>query len=278
MATKRPHSAVHPSRTAQVPGEPIAKRARRGKPSHITGPSFKKAHTVHDLKSTIRSLRRLLSHNDDLPATVRVDKERALQSAERELAGTERAKKRSEVIGRWHKVRFFERQKASKRVKRLKKAVKDAEGKEVKSLERELRDAEVDVNYAIYYPLETEYVPLFAAKRREGDVAADADVEEDSPGPAAAFERKGDPEMWERVKQSMADGTLEALRNGKLDGTPDEVAMEPAVDVHGPVAKRKHEKVKKPAPPVEGNRRERRKAAAAAKVESDDDSEGGFFE
>ncbi|KAK3660002.1 hypothetical protein LTR56_000928 [Elasticomyces elasticus] len=271
MATKRPHEsiAVHPSRQDQVPAEPSRKRQRKeaGRPAHITGPSFKKAHTVHDLKANIRSLRRLLSNPvDKLPATVRVEKERALRTAESELAETEKAKKRSEVIGKWHKVRFFERQKAGKRVKKLRKELGSGEDVEVK-----LRAAEVDVAYAVYFPLERE------KKKAEGE-------EDESPEPVE-YERQGDVEMWERVKKCMEDGTLEALRNGKLTGDghaatkedqadTDQISSVPAPPVQQPLKKRP-----KPAPkPIEGNRRERRKAAEVAKAESEEDSDGGFFE
>ncbi|KAK1088907.1 hypothetical protein LTR48_001092 [Friedmanniomyces endolithicus] len=247
MATKRPHpdSAVHPSRLAQVPPEPSRKRRKQTeKPAHITGPSFKKAHPVHDLKAQIRSLRRLLEHTSisELPATVRVEKERALQSAQRELIEAERARKRSDIIGRWHK---------------------------------KLREAELDVKYAIYYPLEKEYVPLFAKKKKQED-AAEAD--EESPEPAE-YEREGDPEMWQLVKKCMTDGTLEALRNGKL--TADKHDLDPRAEPKTVVAQPvqpKNQRQKADPKPLEGNRRERRKAAATAKAGSDDDSEGGFFE
>ncbi|KAK0312768.1 hypothetical protein LTR01_002430 [Friedmanniomyces endolithicus] len=279
MATKRPHpeSAIHPSRLAQVPPEPSRKRRKQTeKPAHISGPSFKKAHPVHDLKAQIRSLRRLLEHNNKskLPATVRVEKERALQSAQRELVEAERARKRSDIIGRWHKLRFFERQKASKRVKRLKKELAEAGGHELE-LEEKLRDAEVDVNYAIYYPLEKEYAPLFAKMKKQDD-AAEADDE--SPEPAE-YEREGDSEIWQLVKKCMTDGTLEALRNGKL--TADKHDLEPGAEqstVPAPIVQPRKQRQKADPKPLDGNRRERRKAAAVAKAESDDDSEGGFFE
>ncbi|KAK5708545.1 hypothetical protein LTR17_020578 [Elasticomyces elasticus] len=277
MATKRPHeSVIHPSRQDQVPAEPSRKRQRKeaGRPAHITGPSFKKAHTVHDLKANIRSLRRLLSNPvDKLPATVRVEKERALRTAESELAETEKAKKRSEVIGKWHKVRFFERQKAGKRVKKLKKELGSGEDVEVK-----LKEAEVDVAYAVYFPLEKEYVPLFARKKK-----VEGEAEDDSPEPAE-YERQGDMEMWEKVKKCMEDGTLEALRNGKLTGdghaaTEDQADGDQMSSVPAHLARQPVKKRPKPAPkPIEGNRRERRKAAEVAKAESEEDSDGGFFE
>ncbi|KAK5107485.1 hypothetical protein LTR62_001103 [Meristemomyces frigidus] len=300
MATKRPHAAIaesthaqtHPSRRGLVPGTetpPPSKRARKEKPAHITGPSFKKAHTVHGLKSRIRSLRRGLQHNDALPATIREEKERALKSAETELAETERKKKRSEVIGRWHKVRFFERKRAEKRLALLKKRLADQGMGAVEKvgLERDVKEAEVDVAYTISFPLETEYVPLFPRRRKgeDKDEEMEKDKYIDSRDAEGEFVRLGEKAMWERVRQSMADGTLEVLREGKLDRIEDDhkdggnngQGVEAMSIATKPTKPQKREKAQQAA--VVGNRRERRKAAAvAAPVESEDDSDAGFFE
>ncbi|KAK4552496.1 hypothetical protein LTR86_010340 [Recurvomyces mirabilis] len=309
MSNKRPRDEphTHPSRRAIVPpdsGPPPTKRPRKEKPAHIKGPSFKKAHTVHDLKSRIRSLRRGLEHNDALPATIREEKERALRSAEGELAGTERRKRRSEVIGRWHKVRFFERQRAGKRVKYLRRRVQGLEegedGREAgvgdeerRELERFLGEAEVDVMYAVYFPLEREYVPLFPRrKRKDGEKDETAGGSPEADGETKeGFIRLGDKVMWERVRQCMVDGTLEALREGKLDQAED--AADSRVVEKLEIQKKKKDGAKDAVPKkmksqqkalakaelVVGNRRERRKAAAAAApVESDDGSDAGFFD
>jgi hypothetical protein len=286
MATKRPF--VHPSRQEQVPTEPNRKRQ---KPNHLSGgKSFKKAHPINDLKSQVRSLRRLLEHNDDLPANVRVEKERALKSAQHELEETLKAKKRSEMIARYHKVRFFDRQKATKRLKRARKeldACVEEEGKA--ALEQKVKDAEVHVNYAIYYPLDRAYVALFPTKKKEkkdGEQSED-EGEEHEDKAAKEVERQGDKEMWEKVRQCMAEGTLDALRNGKLTSHEEEVEKEKVREAPRPkdiaVTKKKRQKKDEPLPgDMHGNRRERRKAIAAAKerAESDEESQDGrgFFE
>ena len=205
MATKRSASHVHPSRQDQVPSEP---RRKRQKPNNAGPKSFKKAHPVNELKNQVRSLKRLLERNDGLPATVRVEKERALQTAQHELREAENAKQKSDMIGKYHKIRFFDRQKAAKRLKRAQKELKGCEGdvQERMRLGQAVKDREVDVNYAQYFPLDQPYVSLFP--RKNGD-------EEGSEGTAES-ERKGDDVMWQKVKQCMADDTLQALRNGKL--------------------------------------------------------------
>ncbi|KAK5125316.1 hypothetical protein LTR85_000425 [Meristemomyces frigidus] len=271
MATKRPAPSVHPSRQEQVPDEP---RRKRQKPNHLGSKSFKKAHTVNDLKSQIRSLTRLLEHNDDLPANIRIEKERALQTAQHDLDEEQRAKKRSDMIGRYHKIRFFDRQKATKRLKRAKKELAElATGpkSERTEVEKRVEEGEVDVAYAMYYPLDQPYRALFPTKQKKEDDADDVVAEE-----VKDVERQGDPEMWQKVKQCMADGTLDALRNGKLTSNPDEEAEKRVMPGVATIKKKKREK-EKTVGDVHGNRRERR-SAAAAKAESDNESEGGFFE
>ena len=229
MAPKRPLETTHPSRLTQVPSEP---RPKKQKPNTLAPTSFKKAHPLNPLKSRVRSLRRLLENpTASLPADVRVEKERALQTAQRELDEESQAKVRSEMIGRWHRVRFFERQKATKRLKRARK-----EGRE-----EEAREAETDVMYAMYFPLEVPYVPLYPVKRGED---GEAGVE---------VERQGDKEMWGRVRECMREGTLEALKHGRLEP---ERARTRKSEVEAVVEKKRpKEKVVKVKTPVQGSRR-----------------------
>lgn len=213
MATKRTVAYVHPSRKENVPNEP---RRKRQKPDNAGAKSFKKAHAVNDLKSQIRSLKRLLTRNDGLPADVRIEKERALRTAEHELERAQTAQQRNEMIGRYHKIRFFDKQKASKRLKRARKELDEREdgGDSQSALQKRVQDAEVDVNYAQYFPLHRHYVSLFPRRKATDDDDGEDAVE--SREKTLENERKGDLEMWARVKQCMADGTLDALRNGKL--------------------------------------------------------------
>lgn len=225
--------------------------------------SYKKAHTVNDLKKTVRNITRLLEKSTDLPANIRVEKERQLQTATRDLQNAEKAKKRSEMIGKYHKIRFFDRQKAERRLKKAKKALKEAEAEEKGELKRKVEECEVDVNYAMYAPLEWEYVSLFPTRRKK-------EGEEETPETEGKeVERQGDREMWERVRKCMEEGTLGDLREGRLDekGEDDAVA--------------KPRSVKKAA------KAQKKDDRAAGKVvqeqtneedESGDESGGGFFE
>lgn len=213
MATKRSATHVYPSR--QVPVDP---RCRRQKANNPGPQSFKKAHPVNELKSQVRSLKRLLARNEGLPADVRIEKERALTSARHELAVAERAKQRSEMIGKYHKIRFFDRQKATKRLKRARKELQGCEQDSERraELQRQVEDCEVDVNYAQYYPLDTDYVSLFPRMKDDQGARGDENhkVRQDDKQDSAV-ERKGDQDMWREVRECMASGKLDALRNGK---------------------------------------------------------------
>ncbi|KAK6433369.1 hypothetical protein LTR95_010454 [Oleoguttula sp. CCFEE 5521] len=255
MASKRPHSAIHPSRSAQVPAE---RPAKKQKPSNLSGKmSFKKAHPLNHLKTEVRSLTRLLS-NSDLPPKVRIEKERALASAQTELGKEAEADKRGKMIARWHKVRFFDRQKATKRLKRARKAVREdgitAGEKEARG--REVDECEVDVAYAMYYPLDKAYVALYPSARKK-------DGEDEEVGGEA--ERKGDAEMRKIIRKCIGANSLDALRHGRLDD-----------DGNAKVREGDEERQK---PPERKQRPERKTTAVDKEPEADDDgSDGGFFE
>ncbi|KAJ9637344.1 hypothetical protein H2199_007631 [Coniosporium tulheliwenetii] len=212
--------------------------------------SRKKKHAIAPLKRRVRDLTRQLSRLEDLPADVRIAKERELQACEWDLRAEEAAVRRREMIGMYHMVRFFERQKATKRLKAARKALANAEkadghGDEVErphqdrqTLERAVRDAEVDLNYTLYYPLAEPYVSLWPkapnrkTKRRMGEAeeAGDedgvdraADGQSDARAEAKTNQGpKGDPAMRALVEKAMQEGpaALDALKNDlPLQGT-----------------------------------------------------------
>lgn len=109
MGTKRAHSAmegVHPSRQGQVYGDakPLKKRRGMELPAHK-----KQAHSssVNAIKKRIRDIKRRLERSRNLPATIRVEDERALAVYEQELATAAEEKARQRIIKKYHMVRFF---------------------------------------------------------------------------------------------------------------------------------------------------------------------------
>ncbi|KAM3415418.1 hypothetical protein BST61_g8943 [Cercospora zeina] len=211
MATKRPAPDSAPaSRPFNKRHRTNNSQAHKPLPFNLGSKSFKKAHTFNELKSTIRSLRRLLCgpKASALPATVRAEKERALRTAEQDLAREQYAKKRNDTIARWHKVRFFDRQKAERRLKKARKALREDEDNE--ELRRNVKERETEVNYAMYYPLDQDYVPLFPTRRKKD---GEQDVIAEQYG--GESDRQGDGDMWNVVKICAENGTLKDLREGR---------------------------------------------------------------
>ena len=62
---------------------------------------------VNHIKHKIRDLRRTLERSENLPADVRVEKERALAGYKLDLEKTEHEKKKQLMIKKYHMVRFF---------------------------------------------------------------------------------------------------------------------------------------------------------------------------
>ena len=102
MGTKRlSEEGVHPSRQTNIETRSI--KRRRLDPI----PPSRGSLSRYALKEKIRDLRRLLAHSKNLPADVRVEKERALASYEADFEKSNDGKKRNDMISRYHMVRFF---------------------------------------------------------------------------------------------------------------------------------------------------------------------------
>ncbi|KAH6682043.1 hypothetical protein B0J14DRAFT_501986 [Halenospora varia] len=295
MAGKRKHSEmdshqdVHESRKFLVPGSTpkVAKKPRKFDPA-----SHKKqvhASSVNAIKKHIRDISRRLERAEDLPANVRIEDERALAGYRQELVEAEAEKTRQKMIKRYHMVRFFERQKATRAVKRIRKQLLASESaEEVEILKSKMHEAEVDLNYTQYSPLSEIYVSLWPQKK---------DVEDGQEPPKEAERTK--PPMWAEVERAMEQGTLDRLRNR---AAPRQIPPTKTFQLRPSQARQKTVE----APDLSGlNRRERRnhqrnqvngkqkhKSSGFAKNEAfgasqsmrkddtddGDESEGGFFE
>ena len=71
-----------------------------------------------------------------------------------------------------------------------------------------MQDAKTDVHYTIYYPLTEKYQSLYP---RQGEDTGGGG--ENPPARKLVAEK---PAMWKVVERCSAEGTLEALREGKL--------------------------------------------------------------
>jgi predicted nucleic acid-binding Zn-ribbon protein len=111
---KRTHDeaeGVHSSRREQVYGV-TSKPAKRPRKNTTVPPAQRKqAHdsSVNAIKKRIRDVTRRLARLQDLPATVRIEDERALAAYQQELVAAEEESVRQKMIKKYHMVRFFGR-------------------------------------------------------------------------------------------------------------------------------------------------------------------------
>ncbi|KAG1726876.1 uncharacterized protein EDB91DRAFT_1165436 [Suillus paluster] len=138
------------------------------KPAANSSPRSESLPGVQKIKSSLRQTRRLLA-KENLAADVRVETERRLKALEADLARAEMARKERTYAMKYHKVKFFERQKLVRRIKQVKRDLTSAQGKEREKLEGELEGLRVDLNYVLHYPKTKKYISLFPPERRHID-------------------------------------------------------------------------------------------------------------
>ncbi|TFK65583.1 hypothetical protein BDN72DRAFT_824422 [Pluteus cervinus] len=141
------------------------KRNQNGTDSALPG--------VQKIKSSLRQAQRLLA-KDNLAADVRVETERRVKSLEGDLAKAERSRKERTFATKYHKVKFFERQKVTRKITQTKKQLEDlgsgkSDKKKRKALAKQLVELRVDLNYILHYPRLKKYVSLFPPEVREGE-------------------------------------------------------------------------------------------------------------
>ena len=100
---------------------------------------------VNKLKSGIRQTRRLLSR--DLEPGKRIEAERRLNALMRDLEAQLHAGKERTLASRYHKVKFFERQKIHRRIRQLNKALQTMPENKQKTARAQLHEARVMLNY-----------------------------------------------------------------------------------------------------------------------------------
>ncbi|KAF2758076.1 hypothetical protein EJ05DRAFT_538320 [Pseudovirgaria hyperparasitica] len=275
-----PQPPTHPSRSKLLglPSQPKTKRKKKEKPAHIRGPAYSKAHTVNPIKRRIRDLERLLSGPRNIPADVRIAQERELGSLKRDLEQEEADMRRSEMIRKYHMVRFFESKKAERNLKKARRALNNATTPdETATAQAHVHTCEVDYNYTRFYPFLKAYHALYP--RQQGQVVGEGskpeegekmDIDTEAKPESTITEGKGDREMWAAIEKAMVDGTLEALRDSKVHA-PGEMKNT-----------KKSARVEKEGRPTKAKSRIEKASGGRDKAnnarEEDEDSDGGFFE
>ncbi|KAK3196915.1 rRNA-processing protein efg1 [Lecanicillium sp. MT-2017a] len=249
-------------------------------------------------RKRIRNIERLFQRNADLPANVRNDLERELAAHKAIISDKSFQKRRSAMISKYHMVRFFERKKASRLVKQLKRKVEQEEDQDARAeLKRDLHVAEVDEAYTLYHPHAEPYISLYGNASKGDD---EDDIADKTPKARAALASQR-PEMWSVVEKTMEHGK-EALQQLRERRSPEGNGQE--ADRKSRPRQPQRERAARPVPqqkppqesggrtaagktqngaPPQLNRRERRKRMREAMAESaqnEDDSGdgGGFFE
>lgn len=300
MGTKRPFADVDPPPGADQAADrqPSANAKRRkqfGKGRHKA-----KEGTSEFAKKRVRNIERLLQRNQDLPADVRNELGRELAAHKADIADKAFQKRRMAMISKYHMVRFFERKKASRLVKQLKRQVEEnPDSEDVDRLKRDLHVAEVDEAYTLYHPHIEPYISLYGSARpAEADEGAIK-----TPAAKIALKKAERPPMWSVVEMTMEEGPA-ALKRLREQRPVDEPAghkpqrrpqkasantssvdrkqqqQHPSKGRQQQGGKANSTKGKGGAQP-QLNRRERRRLmhqATAAADDSDGDGDGGFFE
>ena len=227
--------------------------------------------SINPLKSKIRDLERLLARSEHLPAGVKIEKERALAGYKQDLEQAIHGKQRQHKISKYHKVRFFERQKATRALRKVQKLLLHDSDQQIEDHARKasVHAAQVDVNYTIYYPLTEKYVSLFPLEKRASGKSGSQSPET---GEDVSIEAKRmRPPMWAVVERCMEEGTLDQLREGKLSTQYSTHPTTTGAKVQDNLQMTK--KLPNSTPKANATANDH-----AVTTEHGDDSDGGFFE
>ncbi|KAH7162591.1 hypothetical protein B0J13DRAFT_14267 [Dactylonectria estremocensis] len=252
-------------------------------------------------RKRVRNIERLLQRNSELPANVRNDLERELAAHKTTISDKAFQKKRSAMIGKYHMVRFFERKKAIRLARQVRKRLdQDNSPEETEELRRHLHIAEVDEAYAQNFPHLETYVSLY-----KSDTTKDENDEDRAAKTKALLEAER-PHMWLVIERAM-EGGPSALRmvRERRSSLEAQSGSQPRHKQHNPKPvtmqsqsrdKRQKETPAKAQPTQQKqagvpqkkgdesttmNRRERRRLmreTGAVTIKEDDSDDGGFFE
>ncbi|OQV04579.1 hypothetical protein CLAIMM_09439 [Cladophialophora immunda] len=179
-----------------------------------------------------------LLSSQELPGTVRQEKERELSALLFDQKKARLAQDGRKNLQRYHFVRFMERKKAERAMKKLLKE-RDSEHYNEPAYKSEIDKmihvTEVDINYTKYAPLGEKYISLFVVGendkkknkpeinrsdlgRLEKDHQDEIDQFADQLSNVVRSATGAKPPMWYEVEKLMEEGEakLEALREGKL--------------------------------------------------------------
>ena len=108
MGSKRSHDLENEIDDTRSTSETKQRRpVKRPRPKTSSSHSTSSTIAINPIKAKIRDVARLLERSDNLPAGVRIEKERALATYKQDLAEAETEKRKQQMISKYHMVRFF---------------------------------------------------------------------------------------------------------------------------------------------------------------------------
>ena len=224
----------------QIPNlPPVRSAVTKTRPERYVVPSGRGAgtRTKHERNSNpstrIHSIKKQLEA-PDLPGTVRQERERELAALLFEQEKTKQQQAAKTNLARYHFVRFVERQRAQRELKKLNKQKESCSDENLRSgLEEQIHITNVDLNYTKYAPLGDKYISLFPksttskkpqrvkhstirltfrilTKKQQEQYEKCSNI-----APSASGVK---PPLWYEIETLMTKGEdqLEALRDGKL--------------------------------------------------------------
>ncbi|XAO27632.1 rRNA-processing protein EFG1 [Cryptococcus bacillisporus CA1280] len=186
-AGKKQRKSAHPYRKPRPnPSEASSSdKPARPKPTHRIPATEARDEAgipgLSKLKSSIRQTKRLLA-KENLEPGLRVSTQRRLTSLEADLAAAERREVEKKNGAKYHKVKFFERQKLVRLIRRFNRKVLDSEtlSKKRSKHEEELLDARIMLNYVLHFPNTQKYISLFPSNPNQTE-NEDDDVDSSKP-------------------------------------------------------------------------------------------------
>ncbi|KAL2256341.1 hypothetical protein VTK26DRAFT_1817 [Humicola hyalothermophila] len=240
------------------------------------------------IKKRARAIERLLGRDNlKIPADKQKELERELAAHKQRIEDAKAKKERSKMIKKYHMVRFFERKKAMRLAKQLEKKLAAAtDPEEVSRIKAELHIAQVDIDYAIYFPFMEPYVSLYAGSSVKEKGGKDEKDEKDDKSTAAQYLHAPRPPMWTVIEKTREEGksALEKLQNRrpqKFASSQSPNPSKPSAEINASTTKKGKKGAQaqkaKTVTQSRGGRAQQDTAETSDDEESDSDG-GGFFE
>ncbi|KAL7273813.1 18S rRNA maturation protein [Rhizina undulata] len=160
------------------------------------------------LKKKIRDVERLLKKSSrPLSATVRSESERALEAYKHELKHAQSSFRDQKIAKKYHMVRFFERQKAIRRLRKLQRSLTTPIPDDA-TLKAQILNAQIDLNYTLHYPKGEKYISLFKDPTAESKMSEKREL------------------IRKEIAQQMERGTLGAATFGEGEEVEEQEGVE----------------------------------------------------